>query len=65
MINTPKGSTGSTVMFNMIQTALEKNLDLYNYLTWLLKKAKDTNLTDAEVIQQLLSWNVVTDCQTK
>ena len=52
-------------MFNMIQTALEKNLDLYNYLTWLLKKAKDTNLTDAEVIQQLLSWNVVTDCQTK
>ena len=63
--NTPKGATGSAVMFSLIQTAIENGLDPYNYLTWLLKQAKDTDLTDAEAVQRLLPWNAVADCQTK
>ena len=63
--NTPKGATGSAVMFSLIQTAIENGLDPYKYLTWLLRKAKDADLTDAEVVQRLLPWNTVTDCQTK
>lgn len=31
--NTPKGATGSAVMFSLIQTAIENNMDPYKYLT--------------------------------
>ena len=55
--NTPKGAAGSAVMFSLIQTAIENNLDPYKYLTWLLKQAKDTDLTDKQTIQALLPWN--------
>ena len=57
--NTPKGATGSAVMFSLIQTAIENGLDPYKYLTWLLKQAKDSDLTDAQVLQNLLPWNAV------
>ena len=63
--NMPKGATGSAVMFSLIQTAIENDLDPYKYLTWLLRKAKDADLTDAGTVQSLLPWNAVTECQTK
>ena len=56
--NTPKGATGSAIMFSLIQTAIENGLDPYNYLTWLLKTAKDADLTNAEIVQSLLPWNM-------
>ncbi len=63
--NTPKGATGSAVMFSLIQTAIENGLDPYKYLTWLLREAKDADLTDAEVVQRLLPWNAPDECHTK
>ena len=63
--NTPKGATGSAIMFSLIQTAIENELDPYRYLTWLLRKAKDADLTDAETVQNLLPWNAVTECLTQ
>ena len=63
--NTPKGATGSAVIFSLIQTAIENNLDPYKYLTWLLKTAKDTDLSDPEMVQKLLPWNAPETCQTK
>ena len=63
--NTPKGATGSAIMFSLIQTAIENGLDPYKYLTWLLKQAKDADLTDAQVVQNLLPWNVPTEFHTK
>ena len=63
--NTPKGATGSAIMFSLIQTAIENGLDPYKYLTWLLRKAKNADLTDARTIQSLLPWNSMTECQTK
>ena len=63
--NTPKGATGSAVMFSLIQTAIENGLDPYKYLTWLLKQAKDADLSRNEIIQSLLPWNAFTDCRVK
>ncbi len=48
--NTPKGATGSAMMFSLIQTAIENNLDPYKYLTWLLKTAKDAELSPEDTI---------------
>ena len=63
--NTPKGATGSAIMFSLIQTAIENGLDPYKYLTWLLKQAKDADLTDAQVVQNLLPWNTPVECRAK
>lgn len=63
--NTPKGASGSAVMFSLIQTAIENGLDPYKYLTWLLRKAKDTDLTDEHAIQTLLPWNTSAACREK
>ena len=61
--NTPKGATDSAVMFSLIQTAIENDLDPYKYLTWLLRKAKDADLTDAETVRSLLPWNAAAECK--
>ena len=63
--NTPKGATVSAIMFSLIQTAIENGLDPDKYLTWLLNQAKDADLTDHQVSQSLLPWNVPTEFYTK
>ena len=62
--NTPKGAGGSAIMFSLIRTAMENSLDPYKYLTWLLRTAKDADLTDAEAVQRLLPWNAPDACRT-
>ena len=59
--NTPKGASGSAVMFSLIQTATENRLDPYRYLTWLLRKANNADLNDPEAVQCMLPWNAPTD----
>ena len=63
--NTPKGASGSAVMFSLIQTAIENGLDPYRYLTWLLRTANNADLTDAQAVQNLLPWNVPAECRVK
>ena len=63
--NTPKGATGSAIMFSLIQTAIENGLDPYRYLTWLMKTAKDADLSQEKVIQALLPWNAPKECKAK
>ena len=63
--NTPKGATGSAIMFSLIQTAIENGLDPYKYLTWLLTTAKDADLSRNEIIQSLLPWTAFADCRVK
>ena len=60
--NTPKGATGSAIMFSMIQTAIENGLDPYRYLTWLLKTANNANLENPDIIESLLPWNAPGKC---
>lgn len=52
--NTPKGVAGSAVMFSLIQTAIENSLDPYKYLTWMKSAKVDVDLTQADMIQNLL-----------
>ncbi len=61
--NTPKGATGSAVIFSMIQTAIENDLGPYRYLTWLMKTANNADLTDPDMIQKLLPWNAPAACR--
>ena len=61
--NTPKGATGSAIMFSLIQTAIENGLEPYRYLTWLMKMAKDADLEDAATVQALLPWNAPEECR--
>lgn len=63
--NTPKGATGSAVIFSLIQTALENKLDPYRYLTWLMKTANNADLADEAIVQSLLPWNAAQECRTK
>ena len=63
--NTPKGATGSAVMFSLIQTAIENGLDPYRYLTWLMKTAQDADLSQEDVIQTLLPWNAAKECKAQ
>ena len=63
--NTPKGAKGSAIMFSLIQTAIENGLDPYKYLTWLLKRAKDADLTDVETARSLLPWNAAAECEAR
>ena len=62
--NTPKGATGSAVMFSMIQTAIENGLDPYRYLMWLLKAANNADLSNEQTIQALLPWNASIECRS-
>ena len=61
--NTPKGADGSAIMFSLIQTAIENGLDPYKYLTWLMRKAKDADLTDWNTVKKLLPWNAVEEAK--
>lgn len=63
--NTPKGATGSAVMFSLIQMAIENGLDPYRYLTWMMKTAKDADLSQEDTIQTLLPWNAPAECHVK
>lgn len=63
--NTPKGATGSAVMFSLIQTAIENKLDPYRYLTWLMHTANNADLADTQVVQSLMPWNAPAECSVK
>ena len=63
--NTPKGAAGSAVIFSLIQTAIENGLEPYKYLTWLMKTAKDADLSQGDTIRSLLPWNAPAECRTK
>lgn len=51
--NTPKGAAGSAVIFSLIQTSIENRLDIYRYLTWLMKTAASVDFTQPEEIRKL------------
>ena len=54
--NTPSGATSRTVIFPLIQTAIENGLDPYRYLSWLMSSAAEMDLGQPENIQLLLPW---------
>lgn len=61
--NTESGAQGSAVMYSIIETAKENNLDPYEYLKYIFTKLP--NLKEYETIDILLPWNAPDDCQSK
>lgn len=61
--NTPSGARGSAVIFTIIQTAIENDLDPCRYLTWLLDTANCADLDNPDIVQSLLPWNAPEECK--
>ena len=57
--NTPGGAQGSAVIFSLIQTAIENELDPWRYLTWLIDTAAKGGV-DAE---GLFPWAAPVSCR--
>lgn len=60
--NTESGAQGSSVIYSIIETAKENNLDPYKYLTYIFKKFP--NLKEDEAVDILLPWNVPEECKS-
>jgi len=64
-VNTPRGATGSAVMFSIIETAKENGLNPYKYLTYIFREAPNMDLYDREQLESFLPWNAPNDCKNK
>ncbi len=56
--NTPKGAKSSAIIYSLIETAKENNLDPYAYLFLLFEKLPNLPLRDNQNLDPLLPWNV-------
>ena len=63
--NAQAGAQSSAVIYSLIETAMENRLDPYRYLTWLLKTANTADLTDEQIVKQLLPWNAPDECAAR
>lgn len=61
--NTPAGAQASAVIFSIIETAIENDLDPYRYLLWIFKTAPILFETDMEWVTKLLPENAPTECR--
>ena len=53
--NTPRGAKASAVIFSIIETALENNLNPFDYLVYIFKNAPNLNIANTpENIENLL-----------
>lgn len=52
--NTPRGAVSSAVIFSIIETAKENELNPYAYLTYIFKSAPNLDIEDPEQLQSLL-----------
>ena len=64
-VNTPRGATGSAVMFSIIETAKENGLNPYKYLTYVFRKAPNLEVADLQQLEQLLPWNAPDECKSR
>lgn len=54
--NTPKGASSSSIVYSIIETAKENNLDLFRYLTYLFENLPNINVKDTAALENLLPW---------
>ena len=52
--NTPAGAQSSAVIYSLIETAKENQLDPYRYLLWVLKSASTLSQADKDWAEKLL-----------
>jgi len=56
--NTPKGARASAVIYSIVETAKDNELNPYAYLTHLFEKLPNLDSLDNETLDELLPWNV-------
>jgi hypothetical protein len=61
--NTPNGAEGSAVMFSLIETAKENQLDPYRYLVYVLTTAPNLDQTQPDWVTRLLQANAPEQCR--
>lgn len=52
-----KGAKSSAIIYSIIETAKENNLNPFQYLTYLLEQLSWVNIDDPVAIEQLLPWS--------
>ena len=62
--NTPAGAQSSAVIYSLIETAKENDLDPYRYLVWLLHNAPDMSQTDEAWAESFLPVNAPQECRS-
>jgi len=55
--NTPRGASGSAIIYSIIQTAKENNLKPYDYLVYLFEQLPNVDIRDKGVLDSLLPWS--------
>ena len=55
--NTPGGAQASSVIYSLMETAKENDLDPYRYLLWVLRNAPGLSKTDEAWAEKLLPAN--------
>ena len=63
--NTPGGARTAAVIYSLIETAKENELDPHRYLTWLMTTAPTLHLTDPVRVAELLPLNAPDRCRTR
>lgn len=61
--NTPSGAQGSAIIFSLIETAKENQLDPYRYLVYVMSTAPNLDRADPTWITQLLPVNAPEQCR--
>lgn len=57
--NTPKGAHSSALIYSLVETAKENDLNPLTYLTYLFERLPNINLKDPIAVDALLPWSDV------
>ena len=56
--DTPKGAWANAVMYTLVESARANNLDVYEYLNYLLEQVPESDLcNNPEIIDNYLPWS--------
>lgn len=55
--NTPRGAEASAIIYSIIETAKENELNPYYYLNYLFEKLPNVYVTDPKVLDDFLPWS--------
>ena len=56
--DTPKGAFANGILYTLVETAKQNNLNIFNYLDYLLKSLPNVNFTNyPELLDDYLLWS--------
>lgn len=55
--NTPKGADASAIIYSLIETAKENDLNPFPYLQYLFEQLPNIDIADSEILKKYLPWS--------